>query len=128
VTLIEVVAGLVVLAVLVSALTLARGRLTRQWAVAQTKLQVAEAADRMLAGWVGGTADGPDAIPVPAAGALPGVEGCDWRTAAVNDPAATRLGATVVRLEVFQGSTRVLSLELLKQVRGRADRDRGGVP
>jgi hypothetical protein len=128
VTLIEVVAGLVVLAVLVSSLTLARGRLTRQWADSNTKLQAVEATDRMLASWVGTTTDGVDAIPVPASGALAGVEGCTWRTAARGDLAATRLGATVVHLDVFRGPTRLLSVDLLKQTRGRADREQGGRP
>src|SRR5437879_2341362 len=49
-TLIEVIAGLVVLAVLISAVALARGRLLRQWETAQKKTQAARAVDRMLAG------------------------------------------------------------------------------
>src|SRR3954467_9179303 len=86
VTLIEVVAGLVILAVLVSSLTLARGRLARQWGAAQRKPDAAGAVARLLAAWIGG-ADGPDAIPVAAAGALQGVEGCSWRTSVTPDPA-----------------------------------------
>ena len=127
-TLIEVVAGLVVLAVLVSSLTLARGRLARQSAEARTKLQATQAADRLLASWIGGTTDGPDAIPVAATGPLQGAEGCTWRTTPRDDPAAGRLGATVVRIEVFRGSARLLALEVLKQTRGRADAEQGGRP
>jgi prepilin-type N-terminal cleavage/methylation domain-containing protein len=125
-TLIEVVAGLVVLAVLVSSLTLARGRLMRQWAAARTKLQATEAVDRLLASWVGGMTDGPDAIPLAASGPLQGVEGCTWRTTPRLDPAAGRLGATVVRLDVFHGPNRLFSVEVLKQTRARADGEQGG--
>src|SRR3954470_3714892 len=105
VTLIEVIVGLVVLAVLVSAVTMARGRFARQWADARQRQEAGEAVDRMLAGWVGGGGDreGNDAIPVRARGALEGVEGCAWRTELVPDAAATRLGAVVVRLQVWQG-------------------------
>src|SRR5437764_8891278 len=79
VTLIEVIAGLVVLAVLVCAVTLARGRFMGQWESGQRRTQAAEAVDRMLGGWIGG-AGADDAMPVPARGTLAGVEGCAWRT------------------------------------------------
>src|SRR5689334_5271946 len=99
VTLIEVVAGLVVLSVLVSSLTLARGRILRQWGDAQRKQAATEAVDRMLASWLGG--EGADNIPVPARGTLDGVDGGTWRTDWVASPAANRLGAGVVRVQAF---------------------------
>ena len=120
-TLIEIVAGLVVLAVLVSSLTIARGRLVRQWGDAQRKLAAAEAVDRMLAGWLGG--EGNDSIPVPARGPLEQIEGFTWRTNWVAEPGAARVGAGVVRLEVFSPQGRVLATDVLKHVRTRAERE-----
>src|SRR5258706_2701202 len=84
VTLIEVIAGLVVLAVLVCAVALARGRFMRQWEAAQRRTQAAEAVDRMLAGWVGG--EGGGAIPLPARGTVPAVDCCARRTEVVPVP------------------------------------------
>jgi type II secretory pathway pseudopilin PulG len=120
VTLIEVIAALVVLAVLVCAVTLARGRFMRQWESAQRRTQAAEAVDRMLAGWIGG-AGTEDAIPVPARGTLPGMEGCAWRTRWIADAGAMRVGAGVVRVEVIDAGRRVLSVDVMKHVRGRDD-------
>ena len=119
-TLIEIVAGLVVLAVLVSAVTLARGRFMRQWSEAEKKLQATQAIDRMLAGWIGSDTD---SILVPGQGNLDGVEGCGWRTNWVGDPAAGRIGAAVVRVEVFDGPNRLLALDILKHTRTRAERE-----
>ena len=91
----------------------------RQWGDAQRKAAVTEAVDRMLASWLGG--EGADNIPVPARGALDGIEGATWRTDWVASPAANRLGADVVRVEVFAGNVRVTSVELMKHVRTAAD-------
>jgi prepilin-type N-terminal cleavage/methylation domain-containing protein len=121
VTLIEVVAGLVVLAVLISAVTMARGRLLRGWSEGQKKLQATQAVDRMLAGWIGG--GGSDSIPVPGQGMLEGVEECAWRTSWIAGGSANRLGAGVVRLEVLQAGKRVIVIEILKHRRTRADRE-----
>jgi type II secretory pathway pseudopilin PulG len=120
VTLIEVIAGLVVLAVLVCAVALARGRFMRQWEGAQRRTQAAEAVDRMLASWMGG--DGDDSIPVPARGSLAGVEGCAWRTEWVPESGAARLGAGVVRLEVVEAGRRLMAIDVMKHVRGRNER------
>ena len=121
-TLIEIVVGLVVLAVLISSLAIARGRFLRAWSEGQRKLEATAAVDRMLAGWIGG-GGGDDSIPVPGQGALNGVEGCSWRTNWVGEPGATRLGAGVVRLEVMESGRRLLSVEVMKTVRGRAERE-----
>src|SRR3954451_17758609 len=119
-TLIEVLAGLVVLAVLISSVAVARGRFLRQYAEGQRKLQAADAVDRMLAGWIaGGGKD--DTIPVPARGELNGADGCTWRTSWVADTASARLGAGIVRVEVFSGASRLMAIEVLKHVPPRAD-------
>lgn len=119
VTLIEIVVGLVVLAVLVSSVTLARGRLMRQWSETERTVQAAKALDQMMAGWIGG--GDADSIPVPSRGPLQGVEGCIWRTNWMADPAATQIGAGVVRVEVFEGRNRLLEIDVLKHKRTRAD-------
>jgi prepilin-type N-terminal cleavage/methylation domain-containing protein len=121
VTLIEIVVGLVVLAVLVSSVTLARGRLMRQWSEAERKVQAASAVDQMMAGWIGGGDS--DSIPVPSQGTLQGVEGCIWRTNWAADGTAQRIGARVVRVEIFEGRNRLLMIDVLKHTRTRADGD-----
>src|SRR4051794_41700165 len=77
VTLIEVVAGLVILATVLASVTIARGRMLRQWAEADRKLAATRAADAMIAQWV---ADSDLAAPVASRGAVAGVEDCAWRT------------------------------------------------
>src|SRR3954466_14904694 len=84
VTLIEIIAGLVILAVLVSAVTIARGRFARQWADSRKKIDATTAVDRMLAGWTSSGA-GDDTIPVPSQGPLQGIENGSWRTFYVAD-------------------------------------------
>jgi prepilin-type N-terminal cleavage/methylation domain-containing protein len=102
VTLIEVLAGLVILGTLVAALALARGRAMRQYADAELRLQAARAADAMLSIWLDGPAD---AVPIRGGGALSGVPGCTWRTVPVLDPSADQLGVVVVRFEAWSSQT-----------------------
>jgi hypothetical protein len=115
-TLIEVVAGLFVLGVLVSSVTIARGRIARQWADADRRIAAARALDALASRWFDGESD---VIPVPASGNLEGVPGCTWRTSALDDPAARGLGAAVVRVDVLHGRRTILSLELLKHLEPR---------
>jgi hypothetical protein len=117
-----VVAGLFVLGVLVSSVTVARARLARQWAEADRRLAAARALDAMAARWL---ADDADAIPVSATGNLEGVAGCTWRTMALADASARTLGAVVVRVEVMDGRRTIFSLELLKHVEPRRARGEG---
>ncbi len=120
ITLIEILAGLVVLGVLISTVMVARSRSMRQWADADRKLEAARAVDRMVAGWIG-SAEGPDKIPVPSIGTLQGVEGVTWETRWIADPAARTVGAGIVRLEVFQDRRPILTLELLKHLDRRRE-------
>lgn len=120
VTLIEIVAGLVILGLLVSSLTIARGRFMRQWSESDKKLQATRATDRMIASWLGSETD---SIPVPSRGTLEGVEGCDWRTYFIDNAAANRIGASIVRLEVFHADKRLLFVDLLKHNPTRTDRE-----
>src|SRR5688500_14911974 len=119
-TLIEVLAGLVVLGVLVTSVTLARARMARQWAEAERRLAAVVvrgvrgtwvtlgrarmgrrwgeagwrlAGARALDAMVARWFDGPgEAIPVAGAGDLAGAAGCTWRTTLYGDPAARELG------------------------------------
>jgi prepilin-type N-terminal cleavage/methylation domain-containing protein len=115
-TLIEVIAGLVVLGVLVTSVTLARARAGRQWAEAERRLAAARALDGLVASWFDGSGE---TIPVAGRGELAGAPGCTWRTTAYGDPAVRELGAGVVRVEVLDGRRVILSLELLKRAKVR---------
>src|SRR5947207_3646711 len=112
-TLIEVLAGLVVLGTVLASVTIARGRFMRQTARAQQKLEAAHAVDTMLSGWLAGP---PGAIPVPAQGALEGADKLIWQTSWRPNIAAENLGARVVRLDVIDRMNafdNVLTLEFL---------------
>src|SRR5687767_9012408 len=98
-TLVEVMAGLVVLGTLLAAVTVARGRFLRQWAEADRRLAATRAVDALLSEWLSGS---PQAVPVNSRGSLVGGAAKQfWRTQVIRDAAAAELGAVVVRLEVF---------------------------
>lgn len=100
-TLVEVLAGLVVLGTLLASLAIARGRFSRQWADADRKLAAVRAVDAMVTDWT----DMPGSpIPVNREGALPGAPNCVWRTHLIPDANARSLAAAIVRLEVFDRS------------------------
>src|SRR4051812_22492085 len=81
-TLIEVLAGLVVLGTLLAAVAIARGRFLRQWADADRRIVVTQAADRLLAQWFSGPAP---SVPVHGDGSLEALPGCEWRTSVLQD-------------------------------------------
>ena len=101
-TLVEVMAGLVVLGTLLAAVTVARGRFLRQWAEAERRIQATRAVDALLSEWLSGS---PQAVPIHSQGPLVGgASNQVWRTQAMRDPAGSELGAIVVRLEVFDAA------------------------
>ena len=110
---IEVVAGVVVLATVVAAVAIARGRFLRQWGDAERKLTAAREVDAMMTRWM----DAPGALVVPSHGALEKTRGCEWAVQYVADPQAQTLGARVVRLEVVDrrvtNAKPVLSIDFL---------------
>ena len=108
-TLIEVLAGLVVLGTLLTSVAMARGRFLRTWADADKRLRAAKAADVMLEKWLAGPSD---AISVPASGSLDGSPGCTWRTVLLRDPSAAKLQAVIVRLQVYEAGGETKSLIL----------------
>lgn len=108
-------AGLAILGTLLTSVAIARGRLLRQWAEADKRLRAAQSANAMLARWLAS----PSAmVPVPGDGPLDGAAGFVWRTVALRDPSAAKLGAVIVRFQVFEpgGSEKapILIIEFLR--------------
>jgi prepilin-type N-terminal cleavage/methylation domain-containing protein len=97
-TLIELLAGLVVLGTVLASVAVARGRFMRQWADADRKLLVTRAADAMLENWM---IDPTRRVPLHGQGPLAGAPECDWQTAVLNEPESATLGAMTIRLSVF---------------------------
>src|SRR5687767_10901659 len=115
-TLIEVLAGLVLLGTILSSALVARGRFQRQWRMAEDKLAAVRAADELVSEWIAAPAG---AAPVPGEGAVPHASDLRWRASLLRDPYAQRLGARVARLEILgarSGSRAVLAtVEFLLQ-------------
>jgi hypothetical protein len=97
VTLVEAVAGLALLATLLAGLLLAKGRYTRQAALAERRLQAVAAADALLARWW----REPARFPRVASGAVDDQD-FSWRTRVVENRPLEELAAQVVRLEVLE--------------------------
>jgi hypothetical protein len=95
-TLVEVIGGLALLATLLVAMLLAKGRYTRQAATADRRLQAVAAADALLTGWH----QDATSLSGARAGVVPGDAGLAWRTLVVPNAAINALDARVVRLEI----------------------------
>ena len=95
-TLVETVAGLGLLAAVLTLVFTARSHVARQQVRADRREAAVAATDALLAAWW------PDAATFPRSGggAVPGRPGLVWRTAVVPNPAAEALGSQAVRLEV----------------------------
>lgn len=113
-TLIEALAGLVMLGSLLTVVTIARSRANQQYARAQQRLAASRAADSLLAEWFSSPAP---TVPLNAHGTLPQAPHLRWRTTSRSNAGATAMRALITRLEVFDPASRsgapVLSLELL---------------
>ena len=97
-TLIEALAGLVLLGTILSSALVARGRFQRQLRDADDKLAAVRAADELVARWIAlpaGTA------PVPGEGEVSHASSLAWRTSWLSDPYAQRLGARKAQLQLF---------------------------
>src|SRR4051794_38827353 len=92
VTLIEALAGLVILGTLLVSITIARGRFIRQRALAEQKIAAAQGAERLISRWLASA--GTAAIPANSQGPLEGISNHTWRTHIVPDTAAADLGAS----------------------------------
>jgi type II secretory pathway pseudopilin PulG len=125
VTLIEALAGLVILGTLLVSITIARGRFIRQRALAEQKLAATAAVDQLVSRWMAG---GTSAIPTNAQGTLDDLPALTWRTHILHDRAAADLSASIVRLEVTDRkstATPILTLDLLRRDDRRAPTTRG---
>src|SRR6476646_1672368 len=80
-TLLEVVAGLALLASLLGALLLAKVRYARQAAGADRRLEAVAAADALLAAWH----QNPQALPRDGSGMVPGDGQLAWRTRSITN-------------------------------------------
>src|SRR5882672_678909 len=81
-TLIEALAGLVVLGTLLVSITIARGRFVRQRALAEQKIAAATAVDALVSKWMAGSGS---AIPLSDAGPLYGLPSHTWRTRVIEN-------------------------------------------
>jgi prepilin-type N-terminal cleavage/methylation domain-containing protein len=114
-TLVEVIAALVILGTILSALLIARGRFARQELIAQRRLDAAHALDQLVNRWMTGPAS---AVPVQSSGALSDSSSQTWRTHLIPNPAATKLGSRVVRVDVIDPGMRepIVTLDFLLPV------------
>jgi hypothetical protein len=118
-TLIEVVAGLVILGTILASLAIARGRFARQLAAADRTLAATRALDSLITEWM---ASSP---PVNRHGNLAGPRGLEWQTRTLQSREAEQLSAAVLRVEVIdrlnehQSQTPMLTVDLLLHVSPR---------
>ena len=94
-TLIEIVAGLVILGTILASLAVARGRFARQWAAADQKLAAVKALDAQVAEWMNVPGA---AVPLNRQGALEAPTYV-WRTRVLREE--PKLSAIVVRVEAL---------------------------
>ena len=101
-TLVEALAGMVLLGTLLVAMLVAKGRLTIQAQRAENRLQACQVLDGLLEGWW------PDrkALPRSDTGGVPERPGWRWRTQIVESQSADAMRAQVVAVEVFAPNTR----------------------
>src|SRR5881275_2570627 len=93
-TLIEALAGLVVLGTLLVSITIARGRFVRQRAQAEQRIAATAAVDALVSKWMAGNGA---AIPLSAAGQLDGLPNHTWRTNVIEKK--PDLNASIIRLD-----------------------------
>jgi len=108
-TLVEVVAGLVLLATLLASILVAFGSQAAQIRAARDRMAAIDMADRLLSEWTSQNA-------IPAVGtqqSLPGTENWSWRVVAKKSAELERTGVSSVCVQVFRspqtGTERVLA-------------------
>lgn len=97
VTLMEVMAGLALLATVLVVVLQIEARYRHQAARAQRRAAAVRVADGLLTEWW----QAPKGIPQAASGVATADTGFSWRTAPVADATVSELGGQIVRLEVF---------------------------
>lgn len=102
-TLLEVLAGLALLATLLAGVLTAYGNHVRQVRRTQLRLKAADAADRMLTDWF----QRPGGFPEEGCGTVPADVKIDWRTRRLKPLLAEREeDIPIVRLEMFDGKAK----------------------
>ena len=100
-TLVEVIAGLALLAGVLGAILVVKTRVVRQSRAGEKREQAIAAADALLRTWF----IEPAKFPRRDRGTLPGQPELSWRTYPVRNPPAEALGGQVVRLEIVSVAT-----------------------
>ena len=95
-TLLEVLLGLAILATLLASVIVARGRFIRQWADADRRLRMIDAADRLMGQL---SNDSPEQLD-HASGSIPELADCQWQTHLLNDASAAAIGAYKFQLQM----------------------------
>jgi len=127
-TLVEVLGGLALLAAILTGLFTIKTRSARQAQLTERRRLAIQAADALLSFWWQDIAK----FPRTGSGDITGRPGLQWRTQDVRDDRAQSLGGQVVRLDVFDRSTRgadallasvevVLPVELIHETRVHPD-------
>jgi type II secretory pathway pseudopilin PulG len=106
-TLVEVVAGLALLATLLVVLLGVKARVIHQNRLAERRRQAASAADQLLAGWW----RNPQTFPRDSSGST--AIDFSWRTRPVVNASAQAVGGQVERLDVFDANGADVSVEVL---------------
>lgn len=96
-TLIEVLAGLVILSTLLASAAMARGRFLRQWADADQRLSAASEADQLLKQWL---ILSPVQVPISSRGTFAGPSRHMWSTHVIPNSAAASVGTIIVQLQI----------------------------
>jgi prepilin-type N-terminal cleavage/methylation domain-containing protein len=108
-TLIEVLAGLALMATLLVAMLYLKSRFMHQLVASNLQLRSTAEADKMMTNW---WAD-PEAIPVNGAGIVPGSPDLSWQTTLVSNDVVHHLGGKVVRLQVISAGRVVTTVEFM---------------
>lgn len=111
-TLVEVVAGLLLLATLGVSTLLAVSRHHRQTQLAQRRIQAAVIADQMLSQWYA-TSTG---LPLTATGKINGTANWQYVVGPIDQKTVVGQGVQVVRFEINDGQQVLCSLELLRKM------------
>lgn len=100
-TLVEVLAGLALLAALFGGTVAVKSRCARQARITAERRDAIRAADELLSAWWIDT----DTLPRAGGGDVPGHPRLIWKTRPVGNTAAEALGGQVIRLEVTDSSS-----------------------
>lgn len=124
-TLVEVVAGLALLASLLVGCLTAYGRQTHQVRQARLRLTAVQVADALLAQWFQNS----DSIPVDAQGSFEGPRQLFWSTRLIPDEDATLLASQVLRLDIVApleqpDQVTILSVDILVPKRLPAEEEK----